>query len=487
MEGQLKKANTAIVVRIIVLIFLSTLLMWFFSDFYYARYPSLQISKNLIQTKSFIEIGIFCFLIVCLFLPVLISLYSKLSRIKVNESQQLLIKDLKIKLVSHFLDVGNLNFSLNNSLKDIGQTTQSNRAYLYKFNQNSNSFHITNQWTKEDLSPLSKTQQIDAKDYPSLVKVLNTNQPAYFEKPFDALDENSSILMKNRQASSIYIFPITTPTSSRYLLILENISLLLKNALQSSEFTSVFSYIIGMLERYDLAKQIERLSTLKTKFIETVSSQLQNPLKASKQGLTDLLLHKVGKLTESQKKVVSILKDSLNIIENKISIMKTVLDYETDKIILDKTSVNLADIVESQISLLKDMFNLKDQKVSFVKPKISTNVFADKEKIAFAVKTLIENACVYSHRYTEILINLDTKPEKYTFSVQDNGIGIPTDDQDKIFSPFFRSKNAAATKIGSLGICLFLTEKIIKKHSGSIGFTSKEGDGSFFWFTLPKE
>jgi signal transduction histidine kinase len=70
-------------------------------------------------------------------------------------------------------------------------------------------------------------------------------------------------------------------------------------------------------------------------------------------------------------------------------------------------------------------------------------------------------------------------------SVEDQGIGIPEDEQDKIFSKFYRADNATDTETEGTGVGLFITKQIAEAHKGKIWFESKQGEGTTFYVQLP--
>jgi len=100
---------------------------------------------------------------------------------------------------------------------------------------------------------------------------------------------------------------------------------------------------------------------------------------------------------------------------------------------------------------------------------------------------LIENALIYNVRNGEIHIETGVLLEKpYALvSVRDTGIGIPADQQEKIFEKFFRARNALKYKTEGIGLGLYIVKNIIKRHGGEIWFDSIENRGTTFYFTLP--
>jgi two-component system sensor histidine kinase VicK len=109
----------------------------------------------------------------------------------------------------------------------------------------------------------------------------------------------------------------------------------------------------------------------------------------------------------------------------------------------------------------------------------------DQEKMKLAVQNLIDNAIKYSADNSKIDITLTSDNENIEFKIQDQGIGIPEAQQQKIFTKFFRGDNAEKVNTIGSGLGLFLAQNIIEAHSGKIWFESGAGSGTTFYFSLP--
>ena len=81
---------------------------------------------------------------------------------------------------------------------------------------------------------------------------------------------------------------------------------------------------------------------------------------------------------------------------------------------------------------------------------------------------------------------MQEKDDHVQFSIEDTGIGIPSQDTPKVFQEFFRADNALDQKIKGSGLGLSLVKKIVEAHKGKVWFESKLGKGTRFTFTLPK-
>lgn len=127
----------------------------------------------------------------------------------------------------------------------------------------------------------------------------------------------------------------------------------------------------------------------------------------------------------------------------------------------------------------------------------------DPDRLYQVVLNLLSNAVKYTPRGGTVRVSLrrsneiaapltasarrvEGKASGYVLcSVEDTGIGIPKDEQSRVFQQFFRGRKAVATNEGGTGLGLFLVRTIVEQHGGAIWFTSREGYGTTFYFTIP--
>jgi two-component system sensor histidine kinase VicK len=137
------------------------------------------------------------------------------------------------------------------------------------------------------------------------------------------------------------------------------------------------------------------------------------------------------------------------------------------------------------IDLYKEEIKKKNLNFQFKKPKKLPKVKVDVEKIYLAIQNLLENAIRYNKVGGEIEIILKEKEKEIEFSIRDTGIGIPKNQQSRVFTKFFRGSNAIRMETEGSGLGLFIAKNIIEAHGGRIWFESEEGKGTTFYFTLP--
>ena len=123
------------------------------------------------------------------------------------------------------------------------------------------------------------------------------------------------------------------------------------------------------------------------------------------------------------------------------------------------------------------------------KDKIHAPAEVDKERFIESLENLIGNAIKYTTE-GKVTLKFETKDNDYKISVTDSGPGIPSKDYPKIFTKFGRAseglKLEGATSGNSTGLGLYITKNYIESMKGKIGFESKVGTGTTFWFAIPK-
>ncbi len=234
-------------------------------------------------------------------------------------------------------------------------------------------------------------------------------------------------------------------------------------------------------------KIVERL---KSEFVSIAAHQLRTPLSSIKWVLKMILDGDLGSLTQEQRiflektykgneKMIRLINDLLNV--TKIEEGRIVYRLQEEDII--KIIKEVMDVFKEQ-SIIQN----KNLKFEFIKPEEEKIIVqADREKLFLAFQNLIDNA----FHYTPIGGNIKVvvkhlKDEGMVLtSIQDSGIGIPEEQQKRVFTRFFRATNTIKENVEGTGLGLFIAKNIIESHDGKIWFESKENQGSSFYFSLP--
>jgi signal transduction histidine kinase len=112
-------------------------------------------------------------------------------------------------------------------------------------------------------------------------------------------------------------------------------------------------------------------------------------------------------------------------------------------------------------------------------------VMGDRSRLEQVFTNLVDNAIKYSPQGGEVRVELEVADGEVVVSVTDSGIGIARDQQDRIFTRFFRASSAPVANYGGLGLGLHISRQIVERHHGRITFESVLGEGSTFRVALP--
>jgi signal transduction histidine kinase len=237
---------------------------------------------------------------------------------------------------------------------------------------------------------------------------------------------------------------------------------------------------------HDITRE-RTIERLKSEFVSIAAHQLRTPLTSIKWILTSLIGGDFGSLNDEQKEYLQKTNQSNERMINLVDDLLNLSRIEEGRYIQDKSIFNLEEVVQKSIEAIAIKLRKKKIEISFENSIGPIQVLADKEKISLVVQNLIENAANYSLENGRINIFLfeDKEKNEVLFKVQDNGIGIPEDQKDRIFTKFFRAQNAVHAETVGSGLGLFINKNIIESHGGRIWFESEKDKGAIFYFSLP--
>jgi signal transduction histidine kinase len=233
--------------------------------------------------------------------------------------------------------------------------------------------------------------------------------------------------------------------------------------------------------------KLKALDEAKDEFVSMASHQLRTPLTSIKGYLSMVLEGDAGEITETQKTMLGQAFFSSQRMVYLISDLLNVSRLKTGKFIIESKPVYLPNVVESEIQQLVEGANAKNLTLSFTKPKEFSTLNLDEMKLRQVIMNFTDNAIYYTPAGGKITIELKETAKSVEFTVKDTGIGVPKEQQHKLYTKFYRADNARKTRPDGTGLGLFMAKKVIIAQGGSMIFNSKEGVGSTFGFSFPKE
>ncbi|HSD12535.1 MAG TPA: HAMP domain-containing sensor histidine kinase, partial [Patescibacteria group bacterium] len=150
-------------------------------------------------------------------------------------------------------------------------------------------------------------------------------------------------------------------------------------------------------------------------------------------------------------------------------------------------SVSACDLSENIAAVVAEQKVLADAKkimLAYARPGKPVRVMADDVRLKEVLVNLVSNAVKYSPEGAAVTISHQRKNGNVVTHVRDSGFGIPKKDQVHVFEKFFRSDEGRIKGIAGTGLGLFITKQLVEKMNGKIWFSSTEGKGSTFSFSL---
>ncbi len=231
----------------------------------------------------------------------------------------------------------------------------------------------------------------------------------------------------------------------------------------------------------DISEQ-HRLKMHKEDFIGVASHELKTPL-TSLQASLQILNRLINSESAISNKIIKLSKISelyAARLSQLVSDLLNTTEIEQGQLSLNKSKFKLQEVIEECCNHLQ----IDEKHHITMKGNLLAEVVADKNKIDQVLVNFVNNAVKYAPNSQEIIIQVEQLADKLKISVTDKGEGIPEKNIPHLFDRYYQVRKKQ-THSNGLGLGLYISSEIIKKHKGDIGVESEIGKGSTFWFTIP--
>ena len=234
-----------------------------------------------------------------------------------------------------------------------------------------------------------------------------------------------------------------------------------------------------------LTERLQELSARKDEFISVAAHELRAPMTAIKGYLSMIQEGDAGKTTP---KVMEFLASAGNANERLIRLVNNMLDVariEEGRQTYEMGIVNLSEVAGEAIVSFEELAKEKNLSLNLeIQENIIDQVEVDKDRIHEVVTNLVSNAIKYTDTGAVVVRLKNNTPATVYFEVADTGAGLSNEEQEKLFTKFYRAESNTGKVMGT-GLGLYVSKLLIEKFGGKIGVVSERRKGSTFWFELP--
>lgn len=226
-----------------------------------------------------------------------------------------------------------------------------------------------------------------------------------------------------------------------------------------------------------------RLDEMRKDFMANISHELKTPI-----GAVGLLAEAMENSLDQPDVLAKLVKNIGKEAKRLSALVKDIIQLSRIQSAANVTStdvVNLIDVVKDAIDRNSWRSEKSGIEVVFTSAKDKVQVYGDAEMLTVAVKNLVENAIIYSNKGDQVQVVIEAGDDIAKILVKDSGIGIPKEEQARVFERFYRVDQSRSRETGGTGLGLSIVKHAAISHLGDVRLFSKPGVGSTFTLRLP--
>jgi signal transduction histidine kinase len=252
-----------------------------------------------------------------------------------------------------------------------------------------------------------------------------------------------------------------------------------------SRFNAGLALILKKKEEGVVLEKEKTIGRLKDEFVYIISHELKQPATAIKGYIESIKSNYLSKLGSEAREVLDLTSVNSDRLSKLLNDLLDISQIERGSLRINLTDVSLRPVISEVISTL--LIEANQKRISVIQRGTEeVAAKADVDRLKEVLTNLIGNAIKYTPDGGKVIVDVSKEGEFAKIYVSDNGVGIPQENQKHLFEKFYRVENKQTEIVKGNGLGLFVAKQLVEKMGGQIGCVSKVGEGSTFYFTLPR-
>ena len=230
--------------------------------------------------------------------------------------------------------------------------------------------------------------------------------------------------------------------------------------------------------------ELKHLERIRTDFVANASHELKTPITAIR-GLAETMVGDPEAERDTLRQYMERIHAQSLRLSNLITDLMTISRLEADQGTGDFTRFNFYELVRREVRAAASAVEAKFHRLVLEPWATPIDIYADRQNLSQLVNNLIDNAIKYTPEGGQIKVRVRAEQGEAVLEVEDNGIGISPQYQERVFERFYRIDKARSQSLGGTGLGLSIVRNIAERHQGRVGVVSQLGRGSTFTFRMP--
>jgi two-component system, NtrC family, sensor histidine kinase KinB len=242
--------------------------------------------------------------------------------------------------------------------------------------------------------------------------------------------------------------------------------------------------IVGATVMLQDVTRLRRFNELKDDLVATVAHEFRTPLTSLRMAIHLCLEQMVGPLTEKQSDLLHAAREDCERLQSMVDDILDLSRIKGEQIEMHCRPISVASLVHGSMEGHRAAAELQKVRLNASVPTSDDQVMADPERLGLVFSNLINNAIRHTPNGGSVTVRASPSDGVVRFEVSDTGEGIPREHQRHLFERYFRVPGSNSK---GAGLGLSIAKEIVEAHRGQIGVESEPGNGSTFWFTIPRD